>query len=64
MKIDVEVLFHVELIFYGGQGFRDEITDLGVFDTYGEAYKFKQNWIQEHGEPYGEIKIVKEFIGL
>jgi len=64
MKIEVEILFHVKLIVYGGQGFRDEITDLDVFETYGEAYKFKQNWIQEHGCPYGEIKIVKEIIGL
>ena len=64
MKIEVEVLFHVKLIICGGQGFCDEITDLGVFETYGEAYKFKQNWIQEHGYPYGEIKIVKEIIGV
>lgn len=64
MKIEVEVLFHVKLILYGGQGFCDEITDLDVFETYGEAYKFKQNWIQKHECPYGEIKIVKEIIGI
>ena len=64
MKIEVEILFHVKLIVYGGQGFHEEITDLDVFETYGESYKFKQNWIQEHECPYGEIKIVKEIIGL
>lgn len=64
MKIEVEVLFHVKLIFYGGQGFRNTIKDLGVFETYGEAYKFKQDWIQKHGDLYDEIKIVKEIIGI
>lgn len=64
MKIEVEVLFHVKLIIWGGQGFRDEVRDLGVFETYEEAYKFRQDWIQEHGDPYGEIKIVKEIIGI
>lgn len=64
MKIEVEVLFHVKLIICGGQGFCDEITDLNVFETYEEAYKFKQDWIQKHGYPYGEIKIVKEIIGI
>lgn len=64
MKIEVEVLFHVELIICGGQGFCDEITDLGVFETYEEAHKFRQDWIQKHGDPYGEIKIVKEIIGI
>lgn len=62
MIITVHLYYEVIYIEYGGQGFSDVITSLGIFETQYEAKKFASDWEKEH--PYtikcfGDVKIIE-----
>ncbi len=57
MIVKCHKTFEVYTICYGGQGFRDDIHTLDVFETREEAETYVENWLANHPHSWLDIKI-------